>query len=84
MMLSKDTEPEIIYGETFMRHFEIIWNLRITYSLLDILLFDDDVKWSFRHKYHPDITTVFSFIISNLLYVPLGGTFSSITSPSNV
>ena len=59
MMLSKDTEPEIIYGETFMRHFEIIWNLRITYSLLDILLFDDDVKGYFRqNKYHPDIVRI--------------------------
>ena len=84
MMLSTDTEPEIIYGETFMKHLESIWNLRITHPVTDILLFDDDVKGAFRHnKYHPDIAAAFSFIIANLLYIPLGGTFGSITSPSN-
>ena len=81
-MLSTDTEPEIIYGETFMKHLESIWNLRITHPVTDILLFDDDVKGAFRHnKYHPDIAAAFSFIIANLLYIPLGGTFGSITSP---
>ena len=84
MMLPKDTEPEIIYGTTFMKHLNAIWNLRITYPTEDILLFDDDVKGAFRHnKYHPDIATAFSFIIEHLLYIPLGGTFGSITSPSN-
>ena len=84
MMLSQATEPEIVYGTTFMKHLESIWNLRITYPNTDILLFDDDVKGAFRHsKYHPDIASAFSFIISNLLFIPLGGTFGSITSPAN-
>ena len=84
MMLSTKTEPTIIYGTAFMRHLERIWNLRISYPVTDILLFDDDVKGAFRHcKYHPDIAAAFSFIIEDLLFVPLGGTFGSITSPSN-
>ena len=84
MMLSQDTEPEIIYGTTFMRHLEIIWNLRITYPDIDILLFDDDVKGAFRHsKYHPDVASAFSFIVANHLFIPMGGTFGSITSPAN-
>ena len=58
--------------------------MRITHPTSDILLFDDDVKGAFRHcKYHPDIASAFSFIISKYLFVPLGGTFGSITSPSN-
>ena len=84
MMLNHNTEPKIMYGETFMKHLETIWNLRISYPQTDILLFDDDVKGAFRHcKYHPDVASAFSFIISNYLYIPLGGTFGSITSPAN-
>ena len=83
-MITKDTEPDIIYGSAFTRHLESIWNLRITYPTQDILLFDDDVKGAFRHtKYHPDVASAFSFIIENLLYIPLGSTFGSVTSPSD-
>ena len=67
-----------------MRHLERIWNMRISYPTTDILVFDDDVKGAFRHcKYHPDIAAAIYFIIEYLLLVPLGGTFGSITSPSN-
>ena len=84
MMLNHETEPEIIYGNSFQRHLEGIWNSRITHPRSDILLFDDDVKGAFRHcKYHPDIASAFSFIISSFLFIPLGGTFGSITSPAN-
>ena len=83
-MITKDTEPEIIYGSAFIRHLESIWNLRITYPDEDILLFDDDVKGAFRHtKYHPDVASAFSFIIEKFLYIPLGSTFGSVTSPSD-
>ena len=83
-MLSQKNEPEIIHGDTFMRHLETIWNLRISHPNSDIYLFDDDVKGAFRHcKYHPDVASAFSFVISNLLFVPMGGTFGSVTSPSN-
>ena len=42
------------------------------------------MKGAFQHcKYHPDIATAFSFIIDQLLFIPLGGTFGSITSPAN-
>ena len=84
MMLNHETEPEIIYGNSFQRHLEGIWNSRITHPQSDILLFDDDVKGAFRYcKYHPDIASTFSFIISSYLFIPLGGTFGSITSPAN-
>ena len=42
------------------------------------------MKGAFRHtKYHPDVASAFSFIIENLLYIPLGSTFGSVTSPSD-
>ena len=84
MMLTHESEPKIIYGDAFVRHLETIWNLRISHPHSDILLFDDDVKGAFWHcKYHPDIASAFSFFIGKFLFIPLGGTFSSITSPAN-
>jgi len=84
MMLTHELKPKIIYGDAFVRHLETIWNLRISHSHSDILLFDDDVKGSFWHcKYHPDVASAFSFIIGQFLFIPLGGTFGSITSPAN-
>ena len=84
MMLSHESEPEIIYGTTFKRHLKRLYCIRIRFGNVDIVLFDDDVKGAFRHcKYHPDIAAAFAFIIQYLLYIPLGNTFGSIVSPSN-
>jgi len=84
MILSHETEPKIMYGDAFTRHLKTIWNLRITYSTNDFLLFDDGVKSAFRQcKYHPDVAYAFLFIIRQFLFVPLRGTFGSITSPPN-
>ena len=45
---------------------------------------DDDVKGSVRHtKYHPDIVSAFSFQILDIMYVPIGCSFGSISGPSN-
>ena len=84
MMLNHASEPEIIYGSTFMMYLLYLWNLRITYPSVDIMLMDDDVKGAFRHcKYHPDVASAFSFIINELLFISLGGTFGCIVTPSN-
>ena len=84
MMLNHASEPEIIYGSTFMMYLLYLWNLRITYPSVDIMLMDDDVKDAFRHcKYHPDVASAFSFIINELLFISLGGTFGCIVTPSN-
>ena len=66
------------------RYLVEVWNQSITYPNKEIYSFDNDVKRAFRQsKYHPDIASVFSFIIDNILYVALGATFRSGTSPSN-
>ena len=84
MMLTHDTEPEIIYGTAFMWHLKRIFNKRIRFPKKDLVLMDDDAKGAFRHcKYHPDVAAAFAFIISYYLYIPTGGTFGSIVSPSN-
>ena len=85
MLMDQQLEPSLKYGSTWDRHLSRIWELRIIYSNEDILLMDDDVKGVFRHsKYHPDIATVFSFIILANLFIPTGGTFGSTTSPANL
>lgn len=60
-MLSQDTEPEIIYRTSFMRHLQIILSLRIKFSDSVILLYDDDdVKGSLRHSdFYPDVVSAF-------------------------
>ena len=84
MMLNQKTEPEIIYGQAFINHLQHLYNFRLSYPDDEIVLMDDDVKGAFRHcKYHPDIATAFAFIIQNLLFIPLGGTFGSVVSPAN-
>ena len=84
MMLDQKSEPEIIYGRSFINHLQHLYNFRISYPDDEIVLMDDDVKGAFRHcKYHPDIATAFAFIIQHLLFIPLGGTFGSIVSPAN-
>ena len=81
MMFNRDDEHEVVYGDAFMRHLTKIWNLRISYPIEELYLFDDDVKGTFLHsKYHPDVAGVFSFSISNYLMIPMGQTFGSIDS----
>ena len=84
MATDKNNEPDILYGEAFMKHLIRIWNLRISYPDQDIYVWDDDVSGAFRQgKYNPDIATAFAFIIFNMLWIPCGTVFGSNTSPGN-
>jgi hypothetical protein len=83
-MTHSSNEPDLIYGTTWTRHLEQIWNLRISYPDLEILVFDDDVSGAFRHaKHNPDIAAAIAFVINEHLFVPTGQTFGSNTSPAN-
>ena len=60
MILTDETEPEIVYGTAFQRHLQVVWNSRISHPHSEIILFNDDVEGAFRHcQYHPDIATAF-------------------------
>lgn len=84
MILDQVDEPKIVYGESFIRYLTYVWNTRISYADEEIYLFDDDGRNAFRHaKHHPDIVSEFSYIIKNSLFIPMGGTFSSVISPSD-
>ena len=83
-MINKKNEPELVYSHAVYRYLVEVWNQRITYLHKEIYVFDDGVKGTIRHsKYHPDITSAFSFIIDNIFYVSMRVTFGSGTSPSN-
>jgi len=61
-------EPPIWYGTAFFRHLTRIWNLRISYPLKDILLWDDDVSGASRLiKYNPEIAAAFAAILNNTI-----------------
>ena len=84
IILSHASEPDIIYGSIFINYLQYLWNCRTTYPTVDIMLIDDDAKGAFRHcKYHPEVASAFSFIINELLFISLGGTFGSIVTPSS-
>ena len=83
-MINKKNEPELIYGHAIDRYLVEVWNQIITHPHKEIYVFDDDVKGAFRYsKYHPDIASALSFIMNNILYVPMDATFGSGTSLSN-
>ena len=77
-------EPPIWYGSAFRRHLLRIWNLRISYPLEDILLWDDDVSGAFRLiKYNPEIASAFAAILNQTLCIPVGQNFGGNTSAQN-
>ena len=77
-------EPPIWYGSAFRRHLLRIWNLRISYPLEDILLWDDDVSGAFRLiKYNPEIASAFAAILNKTLCIPVGQNFGGNTSAQN-
>lgn len=76
-------ELDCAYGDVLQRVLIRVWNLRITYPFLDIILHANDVKSCFRQlKHHPDVAGAFSYIIADLLYISCGLTFGSDFSPS--
>lgn len=82
MATDNSTAPKIYYGEKFAMHLKRIWNLRISFPLLPIFLWDDDVAGAFRQgKYNPEVASAFCFIIFGVLWLPCGQTFGGNTSP---
>ena len=78
------TELDCQFGDAKLRLLIRIWNLRITYPWLDIVLHANDVKSCFRQlKHHPDVMGAFSYILGDFLFLQCGLTFGSDFSPAN-
>ena len=76
MMMDVEKSPPIVYGFAFLRHLEEIWNIRISYPTLNILLWDDDFTGAFRTpKYNPKIITALAYVLHQYLMIPAGGHF---------
>ena len=79
-----EDETEFQYRYTFKNHLKRIYNLRLTYSNKEILLFNDDTSLAFRHiKLHSDVAGAHVFVIRSKLYVSLGSVFESNVSSHN-
>jgi hypothetical protein len=77
-------EPEITFGESWLKYLTTIYNLRITFPNHEIYLFDDDISGAYRQcKYHPNVISAKGFIIGSFLFIPTGQTFGDTSSPSN-
>ena len=78
------SELECLYGLVPAQILQRIWNLRISYPSLDLVIHANDIKSCFRQlKHHPDIVEAFSFVLFNHLWIQIGLAFGSDFSPAN-
>ena len=81
---TKLTEPELTFATAELLFMVWLYNLRLTYPFLDILLGDDDVSGAFRWlKYHPNLVALHASIMCGMGVLNTGGTFGDNTTPSN-
>ena len=79
-----DNEPTLNYGMAWIRHLEQIWNLRISYPSLEILLWDDDITGAFKHcKFNPEVIGAFGCVLLKMIIIPCGLQFGCTFSPEN-
>lgn len=78
-------EPNIVFGEAWLKFLTTIYNLCITFPNLKIYLFDDDVASAFHQlKYHPNVLSAKGFIVGKYLFLPSGLAFGDASSPQSL
>ena len=78
------TELRCDFGTVKQRLYKRLYNLRITHPDRDLVIHANDVKSCFRQlKHHPDVVSVFSFIISETLFLSCGLFFGADFSPAS-
>ena len=81
---AQGSELKCAFGDVPTRLLQRIYNLRITYPSLDIIIHASDVKSCFRQlKHHPDVMGAFAYIIHDILFLQCGLSFGSDFSPAN-
>jgi hypothetical protein len=81
---SKYNEPTLEFPEKFMEYLIWIWNLRITYILLELYLVGDDMGGAFRNgKWNPFLVAMHLLPFAGLLHILTSLTFGDTTSPPN-
>ena len=80
---TKKTEPPLYFPGSFMRFLIWVYNLRITYPELRILLGDDDMTNAFRWiKNNPSIVAMCGFMANGYLGFSTGQNFGNCFSPA--
>ena len=75
--------PQVYYGNALLRHWQHIWNMRISFPTEDILLYKDDIEAAFhRIHYNPVAAIAFAYVFSEFLVIPVGMIFGARNSPS--
>jgi hypothetical protein len=81
---NKANEPTLIFADSFVQTLIWLWNLRITYPLLEIYLCDDDISNAYRQvKYPPNLAGLHCKVVNNVLYIDTGQNFGGTTSGGN-
>ena len=76
-----ENEPEVTFGTAKKSFYWLIYNLRVSYPKLPILLALADIKACFRFpRIHPDLTGAFGFLAANLYFLAIAMVFGSNTS----
>jgi hypothetical protein len=79
-----EDEAEITFGATEPNFLALIYNLRVEYPTLDILLAMADVKACFRFpRIHPDLTGAFGFYVIDAYCLATAMVFGSNTSATS-
>ena len=81
---SEGSELDCLYGDVALLLYERIWDLRITYPNMDIILHANDVKSCFKQmKLQPDVMPAFSIVVANFMYLQSALPFGMDFSPQN-
>jgi hypothetical protein len=80
-----ENEPDLEFPGCLKKLLVWIWNLRISYPNLKILLGDNDIAAAFRLiKYHPDMVAMHLYTVNDqYLGAATGQTFGDTASPAN-
>jgi hypothetical protein len=75
--------PPVYYGDALLRFLIVVWRMRLSEPLRDILLHCDDIDAAFRRiLYHPDLAIAFAYVFLEFLIIPVGQVFGSRSAPS--
>jgi hypothetical protein len=81
---SEETELDCLYGDVALLLYERIWDLRVTYPNMDIILHANDVKSCFKQmKLQPDVMPAFSIVVAIFMYLQSALPFGMDFSPQN-
>ena len=75
--------PRVYYQSALQRVWQRTYNLRINHPEEDICIYKDDLVAAFRRvRYHPDIATSYSYVLTDFFIIAIGMVFGARDAPS--